>query len=251
MSYAERKEQILELLRINQKIQTNALAKTMFLSKSTLRRDLIKMEQEGIIIRSYGTIIGSNASADINVPFDKRAIVFYEIKNKLMTAAIRQTVKNGSVIMLDASSTILSGIQELNNFSNLIVITSGIKTAMALSNMNLKFYSTGGKSINSSYSLVGQLAINTISAFNADVCFISCHALNEFGYVSDNSETENDVRLAMMKHSRKKILLLDSSKININSYHNLCHVSEFDDVYCNEALPENIAKTLRNFHLIK
>lgn len=115
---------------------------------------------------------------------------------------------------------------------------------------NLRFYSTGGRAINESSSFVGQTAIDALKNFNADVCFISCHGLSENGFVTDTSERENDVRSMIMKQSKRKVLLIDESKVGVNCRHNLCHVSDFDDVYCNSQLPPHIEKAIKSLHLV-
>ena len=97
---------------------------------------------------------------------------------------------------------------------------------------------------------VGQTAIDTVRAFNADVCFVSCHGLCENGLVTDTSVQENDVRRAILEQSKRKVLLIDSGKIGKGCWHNLCYISFFDDVFCDQPLPEPIAKHVKNFHLI-
>ena len=54
MSNQKRREVILALLEENGKVYVNELAKDMNVSEKTIRRDLTKMEQEGILIRSHG-----------------------------------------------------------------------------------------------------------------------------------------------------------------------------------------------------
>ena len=54
-----------------------------------------------------------------------------------------------------------------------------------------------------------------------------------------------------MKQSKRRVLLLDSTKINKNCWHNLCDISEFDDVFCDKPLPENIVKKVKNLHIIE
>ena len=159
-------------------------------------------------------------------------------------------VKDGNVIMLDASTTVMHTVPFLSKYNDIIVITSGIKTSLLLSQTNIKFYSTGGRAINTSYSYIGQTAINALQTFNADVCLVSCHGVSENGFITDTSEPENDVRQAILKHSKRKVLLIDNTKINKGCWHNLCHISEFDDVYCNEVLPTRLLKFVKNFHLV-
>jgi DeoR/GlpR family transcriptional regulator of sugar metabolism len=80
---------------------------------------------------------------------------------------------------------------------------------------------------------------------------VSCNALSSDGFATDSSVLENDVRKAIMRRSKRKILLVDDSKIGKERWNNLCHISEFDEVYCNAMLPDNILSSIKSFKLIK
>ena len=57
MNYFERKEQIIELIKNKGgTCNTTYISKKLFSSKSTIRRDLILLEEEGIIQRQHGSI---------------------------------------------------------------------------------------------------------------------------------------------------------------------------------------------------
>lgn len=250
MSYTDREQTILKYLQENASISVERLTKLLFASEATVRRDLKKLEEKGLIIRAHGKAISASTYADKSVGFDVRETSANPVKKRIAEAAVFDCVSDGAVIILDASSTVMHTVEFLGKCKDLIVITSGLKTAMLLSKTNIRFYSTGGKAISISSSFVGQTAIDTLKTFNADACFVSCHGLSDDGFATDTSERENDVRRVMMQQAKRKILLVDSSKIGKNCWHNLCHISEFDDVYCNEPLPESIAKNVKNFHLV-
>lgn len=250
MSYIERKKQILNLLDESGSIKVESLTKFLYASSATVRRDLARLEEEGLIIRSHGKAMRVNLYADKCIPYGQRKMVGSLAKKKLAEAAVRDHAREGYVIMLDASSTALHTVEYLDGINDLIVITSGINTLVELMKTNLRFYSTGGRAINESSSFVGQTAIDALKSFNADICFVSCHGLSENGFVTDTSERENDIRSMIMKQSKRKVLLIDENKIGVNCWHNLCHISNFDDVYCNSHLPPNIEKDIKNFHLV-
>ena len=94
--------------------------------------------------------------------------------------------------------------------------------------------------INKSFSYIGETAITTIKQYNADIAFVSCRGLSADGKVSDNSIEENDVRRAMMRMAKKKILLCDDNKIGKKYLNNLCSISEFDEIISNVKIPEEI-----------
>ena len=250
MSYTDRKKQILSLFEQSSSVSVDSLTKILYASPATVRRDLARLEEEGLIIRSHGKAVRINQSADGCVPYAQRVAIGSPEKKRIAESAVTEIVKDGAVIMLDASSTTLQMVEHMKGYSDLIVITSGILTLVELMKTGVRFYSTGGRAINESSSFVGQTAIETLKTFNADVCFVSCHGVSEDGFATDTSERENDVRAAMMKQSKRKVLLIDGSKLGVSCWHNLCRVSDFDDVFCNVPLPDNIMKEVRNFHLI-
>lgn len=250
MSYVERKKQILDLLEQTGSVKVDALTKILYASSATVRRDLSRLEEEGLIIRSHGRAVRINLYADKCIPYGQREGVGSAAKKTVAEAAVRDLVKEGQVVMLDASSTALHTVEKMAYINDLIVITSGINTLVELMKTNLRFYSTGGRAINESASFVGQTAIEALKNFNADVCFVSCHGVSSDGFVTDTSERENDVRSMILKQSKRRVLLIDESKLDVGCWHNLCHVSDFDDVYCNSPLPPHIAKFVKNFHLV-
>jgi DeoR family fructose operon transcriptional repressor len=83
-----------------------------------------------------------------------------------------------------------------------------------------------------SYSYIGPDAERTLSGYNADVAFFSCRGLTEDGKASDTSIMENSVRRIMMKNSKRKFLLCDSSKIGKKYLSCLCDEKELDGIIC-------------------
>ena len=251
MAYNDRENKILNILKETPTITLQSLMQQLYVSEATIRRDLRKLEEKKLIIYSHGKITITVPFAEKTVGLNFRENLQNPIKRKLAEVAISTYVNNGNVIMLDASTTVMNAVPFLEKYNDIVVITSGLKTSFLLSQTNLKVYSTGGRAINTSYSYIGQTAIDTLKHFNADVCFVSCHGLSESGFATDTSERENDVRYTIMQQSKRKVLLLDSTKITKNCWHNLCDISEFDDVFCDKPLPEHIAKRVRNLHIVE
>ena len=244
----EREKEILKILEKKYTVSVKELADTLYASEPTIRRDLIRLENKKLVIRTHGKVIANTISADTNVALSQREQHMYNIKNALAEKA-STLIQDGFVIMLDASTTAAHLIKFLEKFKDIIVITCGIKTSYMLSQTNIKFICTGGESINKSYSLIGQSAINTLQSYNADICYVSCHGISDTGFATDTSVPENEVRYTLMKQSKKKVLMVDNSKINNSFWHNLCDISEFDTVICNEKLPDSIMCKVKNFIL--
>ncbi len=247
----DRENAILEILKQEGEVEVESIRKRLFVSSATVRRELKSMEQKGLIVRPHGKAVLNFGFADKNAVFSQRENFAGSIKNKLAIEAVKNCITDGKVVFLDASSTAMHTVKYLTNYSDVIVITSGIRTLFELSKTSIKHYSTGGMAMIASSSLVGQTAIDTINSFNADVCFVSCNALSEVGFATDSSVLENDVRRAIMRRSKRKILLVDDTKIGKERWNNLCHVSEFDEVYSNAPIPDKLLSFIKCFKLVK
>ena len=95
-----------------------------------------------------------------------------------------------------------------------------------------------------SYSYVGKQAEDFVRSVNADVLFFSCHGLDLQGRMSDNAIEEANLRQVMFEHSKKKILLCDSSKIGKTCFYNMGNVSEIDEIISDKELPMSIVERL-------
>lgn len=243
MPFYEREDKLLRILENCEIISLTELSEKLFISLPTLRRDLIKLEKKDLIVRLHGKVRLKRNSADTKIPFSLRTEEQNEAKNIMAKIAVSY-IKDGDTIMLDASTSAYSIVPYLTDFKDIIVITSGAKTALLLAHYNIPNICTGGKMINESFSYIGGSAISTISKYNADVAFFSCRGLSLDGSISDNSIEENDVRRAMMNQSRKNILLCDRTKIGKTYLNNLCTASALDEIISDINLPETISKLL-------
>ena len=157
-----------------------------------------------------------------------------------MGAAAAKYIQDGMVVMLDGSTSAYYLVPFLEQFKDLIVITSGAKTAVALAERNIRTFSTGGQMLIHSFSYVGEQAESFVRSINADVLFFSCRGLTADGRMTDRSIEEANLRKAMFTCTAKKILLCDSSKFNKTCFYNMGHISELDAVISEVQLPEEI-----------
>ncbi len=239
-----KEKEILEFLELNQFLTVEQIAKSLYLSTSTVRRKLNVLQQKGLITRTHG---GAKVN-DSNVTLPGFTFRFHQnIKEKRAIASVASSlVKEGDVVFLDGSTSVFYVATFLKNFKNLKIITNGIDTLSELSKTNLKVYSTGGVISQTNNSvLVGYQGENIVKEFNADVVFFSVASITANGNLYDCFEEEIPMRKAMLKNSKKKVLLLDKTKLNANATHFLCNVNDVDvlitDSNCDEFFNEKLS----------
>ena len=235
----EREKKILEEILKSKKVTVKELAKKLYISEPSIRRDLLSLEKQNLIKRIHGgAVIEENGISATKIPFVIRELEQSDAKI-IMAQKASSLVKDGDVIFLDSSSSAYNIIPYLALKNNITVITCGIKALAKLGEYNIKAICTGGTLIPSCQTLVGDDAYNIIEQNNADIFFFSCRGLSSEGLLTDISEQENYVRRKMMKNSAKSYLLCASEKFNKKYFHNLCSVKDITGIISEKEIPDN------------
>lgn len=240
MMISERQKQIIEELKNDPQISVRELAQKLYVSEPTVRRDFTELHQRGILTKVYGGAILNSEAAHREIPFLLREKEQSSTKVEMGNRAA-MLAHDGDVVMLDGSTSAYHMIPYLAKLKNITVVTSGAKTAVAAAEANIRTFGTGGQMIIHSYSYVGKQAEDFVRSINADILFFSCHGLDLQGRMTDNAIAEADIRRVMIEHSKKKILLCDSSKIGKTCFYNMGHVSDIDGVVSDRALPKELS----------
>jgi len=243
MMVNERQRRILEELEKKPDITVRELAKLLCVSEPTIRRDFTELDSKGIITKVYGGAILHQGAADREIPFFFRQQEKSSVKSQ-MGAKAASLVKDGMVVMLDGSTSAFHLVPYLAQRKDLIVVTSGAKTAVALAEANIRTFCTGGQMLIHSFSYVGEQAESFVRNINADILFFSCRGLSERGYMTDLSMEEANLRKVMFQYSKQKILLCDSSKFDHTYFYNISHISSIDQIISEAPLPEHVRQLM-------
>ncbi len=228
MSIYNREEQYIKLLS-QREYTVKELADILFVSEPTVRRDVIALKEKELVTSSRGVVKLVVKYADRRIPLYVRDLEYNEAKKHIAVKAASM-VKDGDVVMLDASTTAYHLLPHLAGLKNILIITNGAKTAVDAASFGIKTICTGGELTNESFSFVGADAEKMLKNYNADVSFFSCRGIDEKGRVTDNSILENSVRKIMMKNSQKKYLLCDKSKFGKTYVNTICEKEELDGI---------------------
>lgn len=243
MMISERHRRILEELSKKPDITVCELAKILCVSEPTVRRDFTELHRRGMITKIYGGAILNAGGADGEIPFLLRENEKSNVKS-VMGARAAKLVSDGMVIMLDGSTSAYHIVPYITKYKDIIVITSGAKTAVALAEANIRTFCTGGQMLIHSFSYVGEQAEDFVKHINADILFFSCHGLTDDGRMTDRAIEEANLRKAMFRSCKKKILLCDSSKFGKTCFYNMGSVKDIDGIITEGELPDSIKEII-------
>ncbi len=213
MLAVERRNTIEQIINENKSVLVVDLAKQFEVTTETIRNDLLKLEKQGVLIRTYGgaTLVENNA---LDLTITERDIVNYEEKQRIGKRAA-QMIRNGETIFLDASTSAWHLARNIKEKSGITVITNASKIAAELAECDsVRVVCTGGELTPKNMSYVGRIAEKTIREnYFANKCFFSCRGVTLSRGLVDSSEAEAEIKKTMINNSETSIFLCDHNKL--------------------------------------
>ncbi|MBA1393973.1 DeoR/GlpR transcriptional regulator, partial [Lactobacillus sp. XV13L] len=98
-------------------------------SESTIRRDLIQLEENGLVKRIHGGAQSvKNFSHDVSQHI--RFAMNHDEKTRIAEYAVRHYVHENDYLFIDAGTTAYEMVPFLAEIANVTVVTNGIETAL-------------------------------------------------------------------------------------------------------------------------
>ncbi|MGN0465357.1 MAG: DeoR/GlpR family DNA-binding transcription regulator [Lachnospiraceae bacterium] len=217
MSSKERLMVIRQHVQNMKKVSVAELSRQCSVTEETIRRDLDKLEQEGVVTRIHG---GAIWNADIQ----KEGIHFYRRLTKHLrekqdiarkTAAL---LEGKTTIIADSSTTVVEALKLLPDNSDVTIVTNSTEVFREFQQSSMHIISTGGEFNKKSLSLQGQLAKTNIAKYNVSIALISCKSLNIEKGVLDSNESEAEIKKIMLEQAEEVALLVDHSKFDQTAF---------------------------------
>ena len=234
MAIYSRDEEYVKLLSVRD-YTIKELARTLFISEPTVRRDILRLKEKNLVSCERGNVKLKTGAAEDSLPFLIRSCTNLNEKLSVAAQAI-QTVNDGDTIMMDGSTTVQCLIPYLLKLKKITVITTSPKAAIELAASGIDCACTGGLIHRKKHFCYGFYSDEILTRYYADVAFFSCTALDNNGVISDTFLYANTQRRVMIENSKKQYLLCDSSKLNTRHNHTLCNVKALDGVFCDKPL---------------
>jgi len=226
MLAVERKRLILEAIYRDGQVIVAELSDVLKVTEETIRRDLHKMEKEGLISRTHGGAVAREAEIE-DLPYRTRQITNIAAKRQIAMHAAK-LVQDGDAIMMDSSSTVFEVLHTLKGHDDLTLITNSARMIADPGATPYAIMSVGGELRRRSMTFVGPLAKQAIKQFRADLALISCKALSLEGGIMDASVPDAEVKRAFIQNAKRVCLLADSSKFGQTALFGMCSLDQIN-----------------------
>lgn len=237
-----RQDQILEYLKAHNLVTVEQLVSAIDASPATIRRDLIKLDEQGIINRSHGGVALNRFIPAQPTTNEKQLRNLHEKRAIAQYAA--SLVKAGNAVVLDAGTTMLELARHLTHLP-LRVITTDLHIALFLSGFKqIEVTIIGGRIDDSSQSCVGDHGRRLLRAIYPDIAFVSCNSWSLEKGITTPTEEKAGLKQDLMANARQRVLLADSSKYDAYSLFCVTPLGNLTDIITDRALPSTVQQQL-------
>ena len=235
----ERQKKILEIVSQANRIEVAKLAERIGVSKVTLRADLNRLVEKGIIVHEKGEVF-PGSSDDIN----NRLSYNYDTKQKIARAACC-LVQDGETVMIEYGSCCTILAEELTvNRRGVRIITNSSFIALYVRRLpQARIVLLGGDYQNDSQVMVGPIARLCVQGFNVDKLFIGTDGISENGFTGKDHLRSEIVR-DMAKQAQEVIILTESEKFLKQGIVPLLPFSSISRVFTDNLIPTEKEKFL-------
>jgi DeoR/GlpR family transcriptional regulator of sugar metabolism len=237
MTANHRREKIFELIKEDGSAKVVSLAKIFKVTEPTIRQDLEKLEEDGLVTREHGGAYLKNV--DLHV----RTVSLAHQENIDTKEAIAQKclefIEPGDTIILDSGSTTSEIAKKLKGFKGLTVITNALNIALTLgAEPGIEVIVTGGEFKPPTLSLTGQKASDFFEGINAQKLFLATAGISLKAGLTYPSISDLVVKKAMIEAAELTYLVADSTKFGKSAFASLGALSLINYIITDEGIED-------------
>lgn len=237
MKSAERLLKLQELFTTREFVDAESLIGMFGASESTIRRDLIRLEEQGLLKRVHGGAISIKAH-DETLDFGRLAGSAPAAKARIGKVAA-SLLKDHQTVVLGTGSTVLEVARCLVG-RPLHVITNSIPVAEVFwDSKTPEVTLTGGYLYPRTGAQLGPICEQMLDSIHADVAVLGIGGITAVGLTDSNTLIMGTVK-KMIKRARKVIVVADATKFGRNGMVRIASLDEIDILVSDNSLsPEH------------
>jgi DeoR family transcriptional regulator of aga operon len=246
----KRAKEILRLLLSHGKTSVEELTEMFATSPASIRRDLVRLEERGLVHRTHGGAMLARQTYEpfrFDASFHERDGRFNSEKKRIALAAADLVYEN-ETIGFTAGTTTTQVARALRQRSGLHVITNAVNIGMELSSsVGLDTTLTGGcMRWPGAFSLIGPTAIESLSVIVMDKVFVGVCGIDATHGATTIQADEAAVFRTMARRAKQVIVVADASKVGMISPAVICAAADIDVLITDDGISDEAAASFEN-----
>jgi len=235
MDTQERHDRIVAFVQEHRSATVDALAQSLSASRETIRRDLSRLAERGLLRKVHGGAVLHEMRGEGTF---KTRLTEYRAAKRQIARRAATLFGPGDSLFIDNGSTTLAFAEELAKVGGMTIVTNGtlIATAIAQASATQErngkarshVYLIGGSFAEDGVETVGPLAMEQLRRFHAQHAVLTIGALDARRGVLDHNIDEAQIARSMIEQAEMVTVIADASKLGRTAMFEVCPLSELD-----------------------
>jgi len=241
---AERRARIAGAIRERRTVRVPELSRHFGVSEITIRRDLLLLEREGLLNRTYGGAI-------LNAPpmtgrGAREPIVAAASPNDAVAAAAATMIEPRDTVFVGSGRVGASILRHMDPAHEVRIVTHNLAVVDVARDLSLEVLFLGGLYRPQSDAVEGAWPLSMIDKVYADKTFLGADYLDIRAGLTTSSMAMAEVDLAMIRRTLcEVVVLVDSSRIGRVAPLAICPLEQIDVVFVDDGIDPALAQQIQ------
>ncbi len=236
---AERRARIIDMVEERQAVRVSSLSEDLGVSGMTIRRDLERLETEGVLVRTHGGAILKRRLVEESL-YVERATTHTEEKRRIAESAAA-LIRPGETVFLSSGTTAAKVLSHVDPALEARVVTHNVGAIQEAKGLRLEVILVGGLYRPRSNAVSGPLALEHISRFRASRMLLGVDGFDLTEGLTTPTVSMAGVERAMITQTRGDVIALaDASKIGVVADVAICGFDRVDTVMVDDSVDKSV-----------
>lgn len=240
---AERRARIVDLVRERRAVRVSSLSDDLGVSGMTIRRDLERLEVEGVLVRTHGGAVLKRHMAEETLYIDREGERAEE--KQRIAAAAASLIEPGETVFLSSGTTAAQVVRHVDPLLEARIVTHNVGAMQGTRGLRVEVVLVGGVYQPRSNAVSGPMAVEQIARFHAGKMLIGVDGFDPEEGLTTPTMGMAGVERAMIAQTRGEVIALaDASKVGVVADVVVCGLNQVDTVLMDDGVDEITRKEL-------
>lgn len=203
-------------------VKTEDLADRFSVSGETIRRDLLRLQRDGLVERVHGGATPAERPRSVEDSFAKRRALNMVGKQAMAREAV-SLLRPGDTVIFDVGTSVLEVARTVPVTWSGRVLTNSLPVAAELADRpGIEVLVSGGRARPGDVALAGAQTAAFFADYYADLAFLGSGGVHPQAGLTDFHSDEVDVRRIMLDHATRSYVLADATKLGVVAARHVC-----------------------------
>jgi DeoR/GlpR family transcriptional regulator of sugar metabolism len=221
----ERHKIILREINLHNKVLTTDLSEQLVVSEDTIRRDLIELSDQGLVLKVHGGAM----TKTFHYPFNGQNAVYALEAKQVIADKVAGLLKDDMMVLMEGGTTIMEIAKKIPAGLKATFFTVSPQVALALAeHEEIEVITIGGRLAKNANIHTGASVINELADLRVDLCIVGTNGISVKDGLTDSDWEVVQVIKAMLRTAKKTAVVTIAEKLDTTQKIRIADLNSID-----------------------